>query len=53
MEEREEGISGTTIKDTWTKPRGHGIRGGGGSGGRKMQKKKKRKLYLSLSRGLP
>ena len=62
MEEREEGISGTTIKDTWTKPRGRGIRGGGGRDGWGQGwevvvggkcKKKKRKLYLSLSRGLP
>ena len=37
---REEGFSGTTIKDTWTKPRGGGSKGGrcgwlgrGGSGG--------------------
>ena len=36
-----EGFSGTTIKDTWTKPRGGGMGWGGaevgGSGGRKMQ----------------
>ena len=29
---RQEGISGTTIKDTWKKPRGSGIRGRGGDG---------------------
>ena len=28
MEGRREGFSGTTIKDTWTKPREGGIRGG-------------------------
>ena len=27
-----EGFSGTTIKDTWTKPRGVGIGEGGGDG---------------------
>ena len=39
-----EGFSGTTIKDTWTKPRGRvetreggGFGWGGGSGGEKMQ----------------
>ena len=41
---RKEGFSGTTIKDTWTKPRGRmearergGFAWGGGSGGGKMQ----------------
>ena len=44
MGEREEGFSGTSIKDTWTKPMRRGIRGRwwgwlgwGGSGGGKMQ----------------
>ena len=30
---RREGFLGTTIKDTWTKPRGVGIRGGRWDGG--------------------
>ena len=29
---KEEGFSGTSIKDTWTKPRGVGSRVGGGDG---------------------
>ena len=32
MGERVEGFSATTIKGTWTKPRGSGIRGGRGGG---------------------
>ena len=42
--QRGEGFSGTTVEDTWTKPRGRvearqvgGIGWGGGSGGEKMQ----------------
>ena len=41
---RGKGFSGTTVKDTWTKPRGVGIRGVsrgwlgcGGNGGGEMQ----------------
>ena len=32
MGKREEGFSGTTIKDTWTQPRRSGIEVGGGGG---------------------
>ena len=28
MGEKEDGFSGTTVKDTWTKPRGGGSKGG-------------------------
>ena len=49
MGKREEGFSGTTIKDTWTKPRGSGIRGGRwgwlGLGG--VVGSKCRQLYLN------
>ena len=38
------GFSGTTVKDTWTKPRGGGIRGGRwgwlGWGGQKRERQK-------------
>ena len=49
MGRKGEGVSGTTIKDTWTKTRGSGIRGGRwgwlGSGG--VVGGKGRKLYLN------
>ena len=46
---RKEGFSGTTIKDTWTKPRGGGIREGGGDawGEGGVVGGKCRKLYLN------
>ena len=50
MGEKGEGFSGTTIKDTWTKPRGlearEGCGDGWGEGG--VVGDKCRQLYLSL-----
>ena len=45
----EEGFSGTTIKDTWTKPRGveSGEGGGDGWGGGGVVGGKYRQLYLN------
>ena len=42
-------FSGTTIKDTWTKPRGveSGEGGGDGQGGEGGERGKSRKLYLN------
>ena len=49
MGENVEGFSGTTIKDTWTKPRVSGIRGGrwGWLGLGEVEGEKFRQLYLN------
>ena len=48
----EEGFSGTTVKDTWTKPRGGGIRGGrwGWLGWGEVVRGKCRQLYLNSNK---